>query len=182
MNRPLTWKFALIVAVVGIATYFVYPPEEKISLGLDLQGGSYILMQVDTDSAIEYELNLMQTRIGQAMTDEGIGYQAIAPDSVASFEITGSDPARKDETREILDGWVGQWDISDRGDGNWRVVAPPMLQQSIANAAIQMSVETIRDRVDALGVKEPVVQTQGMRGDRILVQMPVWKTRCAPRA
>ena len=52
MKNPLFLKFGLIFAVIALAAFFVWPPEEQIHLGLDLRGGTHIVMQVDTDSSV----------------------------------------------------------------------------------------------------------------------------------
>jgi preprotein translocase subunit SecD len=172
MKNPLVLKFGLILAVIAAAAFFVWPPEEQIHLGLDLRGGSHIVMQVDTDSAVEYELELVITRIGQTMTDRGWAYDAVLPVEPTVLEIRGADPAVGPEIREMLEAQVGRWAIRDLGAGTWRVVMTPEDRQTIENLAIDNTVNTIRERIDALGVREPTVQPQGLAGDRILVQLP----------
>jgi len=166
------WKPAVIVLVIGVAVFYAIPPEERIHLGLDLRGGTHIVLQVDTDSAVEYELNLTQTRLGQALTDRRISYAAIVPIDPTVLEIRAADPGRAAEVREILDLQVGNWAIRDLGSGNWRIVMPPEVKQYIANAAVTTTLNTVRNRVDQLGVREPIVQKQGLAGDRILIQLP----------
>lgn len=125
MSTQLLWKFALIIGVIAAAVFFIIPPEERINLGLDLRGGAHIVMKVDTDSAVQYELELNQSRIGQILKDQGIGYESIFPAEPTVMEIRGTDAARGDEVRAVLDQQVGQWAIRDLGSGNWRIVMPP---------------------------------------------------------
>jgi preprotein translocase subunit SecD len=166
------WKPGIILAVIALSVFYIIPPSERINLGLDLRGGTHIVLQVDTDSAVEYELNLTQTRIGQALTDRGITYDSIVPVEPTVMEIRRADPGRAADVREILDQQVGNWAIRDLGEGTWRLVMPPEVRQYIANAAVTTTLNTVRNRVDQLGVREPIVQKQGLAGDRILIQLP----------
>jgi len=172
MSTQLLWKFALIIGVIAVAVFYVIPPEERINLGLDLRGGAHIVMEVDTDSALQYELELNQSRIGQILKERAISYESIFPAEPTVMEIRGTDVGRSDEVREILDQQVGRWAIRDLGSGNWRVVMPPEYRTYVENAAVTITLNTIRSRIDALGVREPLVQQQGLAGDRILVQLP----------
>ena len=92
-NR-LSINFIIILAVVLLSAWYVYPPDETINLGLDLRGGAHILMQVDTESALTYELELTQSRIGQALKEKGISYDAIVPIGTSGLEIRGVDRSR----------------------------------------------------------------------------------------
>ena len=60
MPRKVLWKVLLVLGVIAVCMIPIYPPKEKIKLGLDLQGGAYIVMQVDTGSAIAYETGLIR--------------------------------------------------------------------------------------------------------------------------
>lgn len=172
MDRNLLWKFGLIVVVVVIAGFYLYPPDERINLGLDLRGGSYIVMQVDTASAVEYQLELTQSRLGQALTDRDLKYDAIVPTDPGVLELRGTDPARHDDVRTVLNEQVRQWIVRDLGSGNWRIAMPPEYRQYVESTAVTTTLNTIRNRIDALGVREPLAQKQGLAGDRILIQLP----------
>ena len=90
-NNPLIWKLGLIAAVVVAAAIFFYPPGERINLGLDLQGGLHILMEVETGAALKYELDLTQSRLGQRFDDEGISYESILSTSTTTLELRGTE-------------------------------------------------------------------------------------------
>ena len=171
-KSPLIWKIVLIVLVVAGAAYFSYPPDQKVNLGLDLQGGAHILMQVDPESAVEHELELAQDRIAASLKDSGIAYGSILPAGAGAVEIRGTDPGRRAEVRAALEQNVGNWEIQDQGSGNWRFAMPPNLRGAISSNAIQSALKIIRNRIDSMGVSEPTVQQQGIAGDRILIQLP----------
>jgi len=190
MSSALKWKFALI-AVVVLATVWpwaspwlaekipayakafdVDPTRPVVNLGLDLQGGVHILLQVDTDSAIDYERDLTQSRIGNLLKDEGIPYAAIAKEDLASFAITGTPTDREADVRRVLDGYLQGWDVSKTAPGSFRAIMPPGYQGVVKESAVEGTLNTLRRRVDQLGVREPLIQQQGIQADRILVQLP----------
>jgi len=172
MAKNLSWKIALIVAVMAVAGFFSYPPEERINLGLDLKGGSHIVMQVETGTAVKYEMDLTQSRIGQALKDKGLSYASVSAPDPTTLEIQGTDPNRRADVRQVIDDYVGQWDVKDLGSGNWRVTMPMAVRQAIEKNSVETTLTTLRSRIDELGVREPIIQKQGVKGDRILVQLP----------
>ena len=172
MPKELMWKLVLIVVVVGLAIFMLYPPEERINLGLDLQGGSHIIMQVETGSAVKYELDLTQSRIGQFFKARNLKYDATVPTETGAFEIRGTDPGQRSEVRDALEEQIGGWEIRDIGSGNWRVRMTPEYVKLVEDSGVETTLTIIRNRIDALGVREPLVQKQGIQGDRILIQLP----------
>jgi preprotein translocase subunit SecD len=174
MTQPsLLWKFVLIAVVIGASVYFSYPPEEKVDLGLDLQGGLHIVLRVDTSSAVKNEMDNRVTYMGNAFTERGLAYASLVPDVAAgSIILRGTDPMQEQQVRELIEDFIGQWDISETGAGSWRFKIPPRYREEIERGAVTGSLETLRNRVDALGVSEPVITEQGRDGDEILIQLP----------
>ena len=171
-RNPLLWKFILIGAVIAAAVLAGYPPEDKINLGLDLQGGLHILLKVDTSSAVKNEIDNRVNYLGNALTEKNLA-GATSPDYASgAIELKGTDPARDSEIRELIENNVGQWDIEMTSPGAWRASIPASYKTQIERSAVTGSVETIRNRIDALGVSEPVIAEQGRDGDQILVQLP----------
>ena len=98
-KNPLAWKFILIAVVIGVAFLFSFPPKERINLGLDLKGGAHYLMQVQTDTAIKFEMDRVQNSLGQRFKADEIVYQAILPAGEAALEIRGTSPDQRPEIR-----------------------------------------------------------------------------------
>lgn len=171
MTKSMGWKLALILGLVALSVFSFSPPSKKVKLGLDLRGGSHIVMQVETGSAVKNETNLAVSRVGQALKDKTIDAKVFSPAS-GVLEIEGADPARSADVKEVLTDWVGQWSTSDRGGGSFRSTMGPDVKKEIAAAAIEATLETLRERIDGLGVSEPIIQKQGALGDRIVVQLP----------
>jgi preprotein translocase subunit SecD len=129
-------------------------------------------MQVETGSALKYHLDVTQTRLDRLLDDEEIPYGSIVPTGEASLEVRGTDPARRDDVRDVLQRVVGSWEISDLGGGNWGIRMPAQIRSSAELEAIDTTLNTLRNRIDQLGVADPLIQKQGLRGDRILIQLP----------
>jgi preprotein translocase subunit SecD len=171
-QSSLFWKIILILVVVGLAALFSYPPKDRVNLGLDLRGGAHILMQIEPDSAVENELSLAQSRIAARLKDDNLTYASIVPSAGTGVEIRGTDPDRRSDVRDVLDNLFGGWDVQDVGSGSWRVTMPAPMRSAISSNAIQSTLNIVRNRIDALGVADPIVQQQGIAGDRILIQLP----------
>jgi len=171
-NNPLLWKFILILVVIIAAAVSFYPPEERINLGLDLRGGLHILMQVETGTALTYHMNLTTDRLGQEFKSKNLTYASIVPTDEATLEVRGGDPARSEEMRKVLTDYLERWDVLEVGGGTWRMKLPPDAKSYIETNAIEVTLSILRKRIDSLGVSSPTVQTQGIRGDRILIQLP----------
>ena len=166
----MTWKLLLILGVVALSVVSFYPPKEKINLGLDLQGGSHLLLQVDTSAAIKSEVDLAINRIGQLLKEKNVTYAAVAP-SDGGIDLKGTDASRDADVREILDTIVPGWTIAPSG-GDWTIRIPDRMRQQIEATSVDTTLTVLRQRIDELGVKEPIIQKQGTAGDRIVVELP----------
>ena len=104
MQKPIMWKLALIVGAVGLSVWLFYPPKQTISLGLDLQGGSHLVLQVETSAAVKSEIDLAINRIGQMLKEKGIPYTAVTAAGTARASTSrGPTRAVPRTCREILD-------------------------------------------------------------------------------
>lgn len=171
-KNPLAWKFILIAVVIGVAVMFTFPPKDRINLGLDLKGGAHYLMQVETHTAIKFEMDRVQNSLGQRFKADEIGYQAILPVGDAALEIRGTSPDQRPEIRTTLEQFVGSWEQESLGEGTWRIRMPSSYRQQVELEAVDTTLATIRKRIDSLGVSDPIIQKSGIDGKRILVQLP----------
>jgi len=172
MSKPLVWKFLLIAAVVLLAAAFAFPLDKRINLGLDLRGGSHILMQVDTESAVRYETDRVVTSLGQLLKTDGIAYASIVAPAAGTIEIRGTDPGRRSDIRERLERVVRSWDASETGAGTWRAIMPASYRTAVEAEAVERTLATIGRRIDSLGVSERTVSRAGIDGTRILIELP----------
>ena len=172
MEKKVLWRVIVIVAVVAAAMWSLWPPSEKIHWGLDLEGGVHLVLQVQTDDAIKAELDDAAQRLVSFAADEGIDLGATEVDA-ESFRFSVGVPANTD--REGLDEIIGRsfpdYDVTRAGT-SWSLAFKPNIERLIRDQAVRKGLETINNRVDQFGVSEPVIQRQGIEGDRILIQLP----------
>ncbi|ANM28541.1 hypothetical protein ABI59_01270 [Acidobacteria bacterium Mor1] len=165
----LKWKWLLILVVVGVAGWFTYPPDERINLGLDLKGGAHIVLQVDMPSSIKYELETIQSRVGQRLQEDGIAYTSVDVDLPMSISINGTPADKRDAVKEIVDLYLPDFNVTESG-GSFRGSMSEERRQFVQTTAMASTLEVLRKRIDSFGVAEPLIQQQSI--DRILLQLP----------
>ena len=140
-----------------------------MSLGLDLRGGVYVLLEVDMESAVESRLNTYERDIAEALRDERIRSRpSLEGDQILVRLQTSEDAERARELVEDLDPDLL---IFDGADGrSLRIRMSEFQIKARQDFAINQNITTLRNRVDQLGVAEPLVQRQGV--NRIVVQLP----------
>ncbi len=141
-------------------------------LGLDLRGGVHFLLQVDMDSALSKSADSYAQELRQLMRSEGVRYSRIARDG-QTVRVSFRDAAMRDDAILVLRQNVGDLNFrsTDPG-GDYRIVATlrPEVEQRIREFALEQNIQTLRNRVNELGVAEPIVQRSGL--DRVVVQLP----------
>jgi protein-export membrane protein SecD len=155
-------------------------PSSTVNLGLDLQGGSYLLLEVDMPGVVKERLETLRGDIRTVLRRDHINYKGInsARDSVNAqiSDLSQLDAARKD-LRDIasppgtfLGLGSAEYDLTDDGQGNFTFRMSQAYQRQMQTQIVNQSIEVVRRRIDALGTREPTIQQQGE--DRILVQVP----------
>jgi preprotein translocase subunit SecD len=142
---------------------------EPMSLGLDLRGGVYVLLEVDMNTAIETRMNTYQADFDDRLRDALIRHRVDLDGGIITVRL--QDSADVEAARNIIRDADSDVLIADGTDGKSLLVR--MTEQQIEarrNLAIEQNVTTLRNRVDELGVAEPLVQRQG--ADRIVLQLP----------
>jgi protein-export membrane protein SecD len=183
LQIPL-WQKVLIALVLLAGVAFAAPnlvsqerarslpdwvPNQQINLGLDLQGGSYLLLEVETGAVIEDQLNNLVDSLREEMRSQRIGYRSLGLDDDA-ITFTLTEPAEAEQVEGIVQdlGEDVTVDITDSGRATVDL-SDQARRERIANAVTQ-SIEIVRRRIDETGVREPTIQRQG--DDRIVVQLP----------
>lgn len=170
MNRSLMLRAVVIVVVVGLAAYWAYPPKEKIKQGLDLQGGMHLVLQVETDDALKSETDKEIDRILRELEDSGVTSVQAERTGNTAFRLTGVPATSMQKLRDdILEDIEWEWRVS----GSTVDVNLKSLEESkLRDLAVRQALETIRNRIDAFGVTEPIVHREGLGGNRIVIQLP----------
>jgi preprotein translocase subunit SecD len=191
MKKDLKKKILLIVAVLLIFIYGIFGTPsglsgaaieqaltKRIHLGLDLQGGAHLIYQVVVSEAVNDETNNVVTGIRQNLKAANLTYtQVFKPDPVKSpevIQITGVTPAQATNVRSVLDDkYSNQYDLTGGGsDGTFTLTMKATEVKTIDQRTVAQAIETIQDRVNSLGVSEPVVQQYGLGDNQILVELP----------
>jgi preprotein translocase subunit SecD len=140
-----------------------------MSLGLDLRGGIYVLLEVDMDSAIQKRLESYQQDFDDRLRDARIRHRVDLANRVITVRIANVEDF--DAARSIVRNADPEVLITDGTDGKTFTVRMTDTQvRARQDFAIEQNITTLRNRVDELGVAEPLVQRQGV--DRIVVQLP----------
>jgi preprotein translocase subunit SecD len=174
MRLELRWRLLLILGLTVLCVLAIYPPSEKIHLGLDLKGGIHMVMRVRTDDAVKAEIDLSQERIRAALGEKGLAPAKISAEGLKAIVLEGVDAARVGEVRDLLALQFPQYSVSSPGGGRLRLELKAKDETTIRDSAVKQALETIRTRVDKFGVAEPTIQRQGTGtgADRILIQLP----------
>src|SRR6266567_9305531 len=180
---------ALIVCLCAVPNFFpeaqvkAWPAwaQRRLVLGLDLQGGSYLLLEVDSNYIKKDKLDQVRDDVRRTLRDAKIGYTGLAArgDSV-EVRITKDTDAQTaySKLRELsqpLGGLLGSngqrsLEVADGGGGLIRLTVPPAAITDRIRQSVEQSIQIVERRVNELGTVEPLIQRQG--NDRILVQVP----------
>src|SRR6478752_242543 len=144
-------------------------PKKQVALGLDLRGGSYLLLHVDVDAAQRERLNSITDSVRNTLRDAHIGYTGLNVEGDAiTFTIRDTD--RIEEAKRALAKDDPDLVVEIAPDGTGTMKFSTVATETRRRQAVEQSIEIIRRRIDETGTKEPTIQRQGQ--DRILVQLP----------
>lgn len=186
-----TWKIVLILFICALGPFYAFPnllseeqrehiaatmpsfiPTHAMSLGLDLQGGSHLQLQVDMKTVVSDRLENLSTSARNALREKKIAIQSITK-KAEGVDVLLGDVSDADNALAAIKKDMGLG-ISTSRDGaaiSLSYTAAELL--NFKRQAMAQSIEIIRRRIDETGTKEPVIQAQG--DDRIIVQLPGMK-------
>jgi preprotein translocase subunit SecD len=170
MKRNLLWRGLLILASILLAVALMYPPEKKINLGLDLQGGMYLMLQVHTEDALRAETDSDMASLVDLAEEQKVTGLSARRTGDAAFVISGASPQARDTVADLAEKRFTRWDLSRQGD-NLVFTMIKQVENEVRNGAVNQAVQTINNRIDQFGVTEPVIQPTAT-GHRIVVQLP----------
>ena len=189
MNKNLTWKLVVIfgILLVFVAGIFGAPWQwsgrnplalvtDRIHLGLDLRGGTHLILQVQVNDAVNVDSDNAIERLKQDFRTRKINYADILkPDPVNHPEtivVKGVPPEQSSDFKSIIADRLPEYDASSGPDNSWTISMKAQALSDLKNRAVAQAIETIRNRIDQLGVSEPVIQEHGLGQYQILVQLP----------
>ena len=173
MNKNLQWKLLGIIGLTALCVFAVYPPEERIRLGLDLSGGVHMVLRVQTDDALSVESELSAEQLGEQLGLQGIEVTSVTTTDPTTIRIEGVPSGRDRDFRDIADGLLEAfYDRESLAGGNYVYRMRGPIESSLREESVRQALQTIERRVNELGVAEPIVAPHGVGGDQILVQLP----------
>ena len=181
------WKVILIIVVCAIGLLYAAPnllsrpavdwlqahtpsffPNQTVNLGLDLRGGSYLLLQVATGSVIDERMQSVVDESRTSLRDAHIGYAGLALAAGAvHFRLT--DPTQADKAQAVLRQMDSDLDVSESGGAFILKMTDAKIAER-ERAAMDQSIEIVRRRIDETGTREPTIERQG--DNRIIVELP----------
>ncbi|TMI44852.1 MAG: protein translocase subunit SecD [Betaproteobacteria bacterium] len=141
-------------------------------LGLDLRGGVHFLLQVDMQAAITKRLESLAGDLRSQLRERDIRHGGITREG-QTLRVRFRDAATRDKAREVIASNLPDLNVAEREDGqDWLLVATlkPEAIKRTQEYALKQNITTLHNRINELGVAEPVIQQQG--ADRVLVQLP----------
>jgi preprotein translocase subunit SecD len=181
MSKRVQIRLLIIlgVTVLSISLFAGFPPtlakmKQKVHLGLDLRGGTQLVLQVVTDDAIRGETDQAIDSLRQLLNKGNVAFRQLARTQTDTFQAVGVDPNKDSDFRRILNDRFSEWDlISTAGEvpNTYTMRLKANQERDYRSQAVQQAIQTIRNRIDQLGVGEVVIQQHG-NDNEILVQLP----------
>lgn len=180
MYKLSKFRVMIILAICLVGIFFAIPnimPKsvklpswwQPVSLGLDLQGGSNLLLQVDFDTVMKDRMSTLEDSARQTLREHRIRYQNLSADS-SSVKVKIDNLNARNQAmgyfRKLEDGL----NVSVNESGVIEIKYTDQALAQLRARVLDQSIEIVRRRIDELGTKEPVIQSQGI--DRIVVQLP----------
>ncbi|MGB8845235.1 MAG: protein translocase subunit SecD [Terracidiphilus sp.] len=189
MKKNLKGRVALIVAVLVVCLYGIFgipsgfsgsallkAMTKKIRLGLDLQGGAHLVLQVHVQDAVNDETNNTVVTLQQDLKKANVPFgRVLKPDPTknpALIEVDGVPPVNSGAARTIFDSkFSNEYDVNPGSNGSYTLTMKPTVETDLEQRTVSQAIETIRDRVDVLGVSEPEIAPY-IGQNQILVELP----------
>jgi protein-export membrane protein SecD len=190
MNPNLKWKAFFILAVILFCIYFLFGVPNfptsfaqvkdnfghQIKLGLDLQGGTHLILQVQVQEAIAQETDQTVDRLTNELRTRNIHYDEVRRADDTHILVRNIEPSQLSQFRDLVSAqYANVWDLNPTaGDpSGYTLTLRAGAIAQIQDSTMTQSLETIERRINALGLTEPTIQRRGGRNDNeILVQLP----------
>ncbi len=173
MNRSVIWKVALIVGVLVIFTAAIIPTKnnpEPIRRGLDLKGGTHLVMRVNVNEALRLEVDQSMETLKTQATKNNLPMPAVRRTNDTTFTANLPAGVSTAEYERLGKDYLGAFDVTRSTTGGLVFQMKSSSIAQIRRDTVAQAVETIDNRVNALGVTEPIIAPQGE--DRIVIQLP----------
>jgi preprotein translocase subunit SecD len=188
MSKGVTWRILLILLFLVMSCVYLTPtlvtslpawwkgvlPTDKIHLGLDLQGGSHLVLEVDTEKAVEGSLDLIATDLEDTLTAQTLRYKRIARVGADKVQLTLYDKGSAEKVQAQIKKKYPELELLPQFDEGGFVQMQVRMNEKTAqdrkDKAVAQALETIRNRIDQFGVSEPIIAREGI--NHVVVQLP----------
>ncbi len=188
MSKGLTWRISLILLFLLLSFFYLTPtlvsklpawwkgvlPKDKIHLGLDLQGGTHLVMEVETQKAVEGALDLIATDLEDSLNAQNTRFKQISRVGADRVQVVMYDKASAEAVQKFVKKKYPELEMlppfDEGGFVNLQIRMNEKEAEGRKDKAVQQALETIRNRIDQFGVSEPVIQREGI--NHIVVQLP----------
>jgi preprotein translocase subunit SecD len=189
MNKNLLWKLALTIGILLVFLFGIFGIPQSFSgqglrtamtnhihLGLDLRGGTHLILQVQVNDAVNIDSDNAMETLKEQLNKRKIAFADISkPDPQNSSDkvvLKGVPPEGRKDLLDIVSERLPEYNLSSGADNTWILTMKPQMLTDMKNKAVTQAIETIRNRIDSLGVSEPTIQEHGLGQYQILVQLP----------
>jgi preprotein translocase subunit SecD len=187
MSSQITWKFVLIglVVLACIFSLIGFPPPtsltalkqtfaDRIKLGLDLKGGSHLVLQVQVDEAIGQRCDQTVDLLVKTLHDKNIVVGNVGRLDDTHIQVSGVDPTTSGTFRDIVTNQFPDWIMAPAAgvQNGYLLTLKPSVVADLRRDTMEQALETITRRINALGLTEPTIAFTGRADNEILVQLP----------
>ncbi|HUO34042.1 MAG TPA: protein translocase subunit SecD [Candidatus Acidoferrum sp.] len=188
MNPQLRWKFVFVTFVILLCIYGIFglpsfPTSlaqvrdnlaDRIKLGLDLKGGSHLVLQVQVEEAVGLRCDQAIDDLTRQIHDKNINVGEIRRLNDTQILVRNVDPSTSGAFRDLVTNQFTDWSLAPAaGEQNgYLLTMKPSVIADIKTQTMQQSLETITRRINALGLTEPTIAFTGREDNEILVQLP----------
>jgi len=189
MNKNLLSKLALILGILVVFLFGIFGIPQSFSgqgllialtnhihLGLDLRGGTHLILQVQVNDAVNIDSDNAVEVLKEQLNKRKIAFSDISkpdpqnnPDRVV---LKGVPPDARKDLLEIASERLPEYNLTSGAESTFALTMKPEMLNDVKNKAVTQAIETIRNRIDSLGVSEPTIQEHGLGQYQILVQLP----------
>jgi preprotein translocase subunit SecD len=186
--KKLGWRAAIIAFFIVMALLYLTPsfstdvppwwssflPQEKIHLGLDLQGGVHLILEVEAKKAVESNLERIVEELKHDLRRNKLRYLELKRSGIEGIRLTLMRPEDEEDLRNLVEGNYQDFKLEQAEavtEGKaFNLLLNPKARDQIMRLAADQALETIRNRIDQFGVSEPDIRPQ--EDHRILIQLP----------
>ena len=189
MNKNFLWKLVFIVGTMLFFLFGIFGVPKSLSgqglltaltdhihLGLDLKGGTHLILQVQVNDAVNVVAQNAVEVLKEQLRNRKIDYtdvsQADPQNNPDQIVLKGVQSSARGDLLDIVHNRLPDYDITGGSQNTWTLAMKPSALNDLKNKAVTQAIDTIRNRIDALGVSEPTIEPHGLGQYQILVQLP----------